>query len=91
MMRTCMSYSRPSEKQRFRSELVITYSPEDIRKFAASHPMIAIKPTGVGYSGRYIPSRDRIELDRKDGLNQGAPSPTRVATCSGIPILTETT
>lgn len=61
----------PSEEQKFRRELVMTYSPEDIRKFAASHPTVAIKPTGVGYSGRYIPSRDRIELDRKDGLNQG--------------------
>lgn len=61
----------PSEEQKFRRELVMTYSPEDIRKFAASHPTVAIKPTGVGYVGRYIPSRDRIELDRKDGLNQG--------------------
>lgn len=61
----------PSEEQKFRRELVMTYSPEDIRKFAASHPTVAIKPTGVGYVGRYIPSRGRIELDRKDGLNQG--------------------
>lgn len=63
--------STPSEEQKFRRELAMTYSPEDIRKFAACHPTVAIKPTGVGYSGRYIPSRDRIELDRKDGLNQG--------------------
>lgn len=61
----------PSEEQKFRRELVMTYSPEDIRKFAASHPTVAVKPTGVGYTGRYIPSRDRIELDRNDGLNQG--------------------
>lgn len=63
--------STPAEELKFRRELVMTYSPEDIRKFAASHPTVAIKPTGVGYSGRYIPSRDRIELNRKDGLNQG--------------------
>ncbi len=63
--------STPSEEQKFRRELAMTYSPEDIRKFTACHPTVAIKPTGVGYSGRYIPSRDRIELDRNDGLNQG--------------------
>lgn len=63
--------STPSEEQKFRRELMATYSPEDIRKFAASHPTVAIKPTGTTYVGRYIPSRDRVELDRKDGLNQG--------------------
>lgn len=63
--------STPSEEQKLRRELMATYSPEDIRKFAASHPTVAIKPTGTTYVGRYIPSRDRVELDRKDGLNQG--------------------
>lgn len=61
----------PAEEQKLRRELVMTYSPDDLRKFAAAHPTVAVKPTGVGYSGRYIPSRTRIELDRKDGLNQG--------------------
>lgn len=61
----------PSEEQKLRRELVMTYSPEDLRKFAANSPTVAVKPTGVGYAGRYIPSRGRIELDRKSGLNQG--------------------
>ena len=61
----------PSEEQKLRRGLVMTYSPEDLRRIAETRPTYAIKPTGVGYSGRYIPSRTRIELDRKEGLNQG--------------------
>ena len=61
----------PSEEAKFRRELVATYSSEDIRKFAATSPTVAIKPTAVGNSGRYIPISNRIELDRRDGLNQG--------------------
>lgn len=60
----------PSEEAKLRRELVMTYTPEDLRKIAATKPTIAVKPTGVGYSGRYIPSRTRIELDRSSGLDQ---------------------
>ena len=61
----------PSEEQKLRRELVMTYDPADLHRIAAAGPTYAVKPTGVGYSGRYIPSRTRIELDRKDGLDQG--------------------
>ena len=63
--------STPAEEQKLRRELVMTYSPEDLTRFANAHPTIAVKPTGVGYSGRYVPARTLIEVDRKDGLNQG--------------------
>ncbi len=61
----------PSEEAKLRRELVMTYSAEDLHRIAEAGPTIAVKPTGTSYSGRYIPSRTRIELDRKDGLNQG--------------------
>lgn len=62
--------STPSEEQKFRRELVATYTPEELRKFAASRPTVAIKPQGVGNAGMYKPSLRRIELDRDVGLNQ---------------------
>lgn len=61
----------PAEEQKLRRELVMTYDSGDLHRIAATSPTYAVKPTGVGYSGRYVPSRTRIELDRKDGLDQG--------------------
>lgn len=63
--------STPAEEQKLRRELVMTYTPEELRKIAAERPTIAVKPTGTAYNGRYVPSRTRIELDRYDGLNRG--------------------
>ncbi|MFT0899498.1 hypothetical protein [Candidatus Methanoprimaticola sp. MG2] len=60
----------PSEEAKLRRELVMTYTPEDLRRIAETNPTIAVKPTGVAYSGRYVPSRTRIEFDRKDGFDQ---------------------
>lgn len=60
----------PSEEQKVRRELVMTYTPEELHKFAATRPTIAVKPTSVSNTGRYVPSRKRIELDRTDGMEQ---------------------
>lgn len=63
--------STPIEEQKFRRTLVSTYTPDDVSKFAESRPVVAIAPCPDGYSGKYIPERTRIVLDRKHGLNQG--------------------
>lgn len=61
----------PAEEKKVRRELVMTYTPEELRKFAASHPTIQVKPAGVGHTGMYNPPRKMIELDRDNGVNQG--------------------
>lgn len=61
----------PSEEKKLRRELVRTYEPEDLRKIAATRPTMAVRPTGAGYTGRYVPDREYIELDRQKGLDQG--------------------
>lgn len=61
----------PAEEKKVRRELVMTYTPEELHKFAASHPTIQVKPAGVGHTGMYNPPRKMIELDRDNGVNQG--------------------
>ncbi|MGN0138688.1 MAG: hypothetical protein ACI381_08800, partial [Candidatus Methanomethylophilaceae archaeon] len=61
----------PAEEKKVRRELVMTYTPEELRKFAASNPTIQVKPAGVGHTGMYNPPRKLIELDRENGVNQG--------------------
>ncbi len=63
--------STPMEEAKVRRTLVMTYEPSDVHKFAESRPTITVAPEPIGKDGIYYPSRTRIELDRKQGLDQG--------------------
>ncbi|KUE73347.1 hypothetical protein AUQ37_02660 [Candidatus Methanomethylophilus sp. 1R26] len=61
----------PLEEQMFRRELVMGFSPADVSRIAESRPTVQIGYAPAHATGAYCPGRNRVSIDRRNGMNQG--------------------